>query len=122
MRVTIDWFGKNGYLIEGKPAQFDALTTETRTFLMENSLEWQALTTSADAFPMLDRKAVAAIKTPTLLLSGQNTMQINKTINAELKRLLPNAETAIIRDATHEMWTEQPDKSRAQVAIFFAKH
>ena len=28
MRMTIDWFGKNGYLIEGKPARFDALPTE----------------------------------------------------------------------------------------------
>ncbi len=26
MRLTIDWFGKNGYLIEGKPARFDALS------------------------------------------------------------------------------------------------
>jgi pimeloyl-ACP methyl ester carboxylesterase len=122
MRVTVDWFGKNGYLIEGKPAQFDALPAETHRFIMENSLEWQALTTSSDAFPMLDRAAVRAITVPILLMSGQNTMQINKQIDAELHRLLPKAETVVIRGATHEMWAEQPDVCRARVASFLAKH
>ena len=122
MRVTIDWFGKNGYLIEGKPARFDALPAETRGFIMENALEWQALATSTDAFPMLDRAAVKAIKVPILLMSGQDTMRMNKRIDAELERLLPMAETAVIRGATHEMWAEQPDACRARVASFFAKH
>src|SRR3954469_8039875 len=89
MRLTIDWFGKNGYLLEGRPARFDALPAETRRFIMENALEWRALTTSTDAFPILDRAAVKAIKVPILLMSGQDTMQINKRIEAELERLLP---------------------------------
>jgi pimeloyl-ACP methyl ester carboxylesterase len=122
MRMTVDWFGRNGYLIDGKPAKFDTLPAETRNFIMANSLEWQALTTSSDAFPMLDRAAVKAIKVPILLMSGQNTMLINKRIGAELVRLLPKAETVIIRDATHEMWAEQPDVCRARVTLFFAKH
>ena len=33
-----------------------------------------------------------------------------------------NAETVIIRGATHEMWAEQPDVCRARVVSFFAKH
>ena len=122
MRLTTDWFGKNGYLIEGKPARFDTLPPETRSFMMANALEWQALTTSSDAFPMLDRKAVKALEVPILLMSGQNTMQMNKMIDAELERLLPRAETVVIRGATHEMWAEQPDACRARVASFFAKH
>jgi len=122
MRVTIDWFGKNGYLIEGKPARFDALPPETRSFIMANALEWQALTTSSDAFPLLDREAVKALKAPILLMSGQNTMQMNKLIDAELERLLPKAETVVMRGATHEMWAEQPDACRARAASFFAKH
>jgi len=122
MRITINWFGKNGYLIDGKPAGFDALPVETRGFLMENALEWQALTTSSDAFPLVDRTAVRAVKVPVLLMSGQNTMQLNKRIDAELERLLPSAETAVIPGATHEMWTEQPEACRASVASFFEKH
>ena len=122
MRITIDWFGRNGYLIEGKPARFDALSAETRGFIMENALEWQALTTSSDAYPMLDRAEVKAIKLPILLMSGQNTIPMNKLIDAELERLLPKAETVVIKGATHEMWAEQPDACRARVAAFFAKH
>jgi pimeloyl-ACP methyl ester carboxylesterase len=49
-------------------------------------------------------------------------MQINKQISAELKRLLPKAESLVIRGATHEMWAEQPDVCRARVAAFIAKH
>jgi non-heme chloroperoxidase len=122
LRITIDWFGRNGYLIEGKPAQFDALPAETRAFIMENSREWQALTTSPDAYPMLDRAAVQAVAAPMLLMSGENTMPINKLIDAELQRLLPKAETAVIRGATHEMWAEQPEVCRARVVSFFGKH
>jgi pimeloyl-ACP methyl ester carboxylesterase len=122
LRITIDWFARNGYLIEGKPAQFDALPPEIRDFIKQNSLEWQALTTSSDAFPMLDRAAVKAIKVPILLMWGQNTMQLNKLINAELQRLLPKAETVMIRGATHEMWAEKPDVCRARVVSFIAKH
>lgn len=121
MRITFDWFGRNGYLIDGKPARFDALPAETRDFVMQNALEWQALTTSADPFPMLERADVSAVKVPVLLMSGTNTMPINKRIDEELKRLLPNAETVVIRDATHEMWAERPDECRARVAAFFAK-
>ena len=122
MRMTFDWFGRNGYLIDGKPARFDALPAETRDFVMQNALEWQALTTSADPFPMLERADVSAVKVPILLMSGQDTMRMNKRIDAELERLLPKAETAVIRGATHEMWAEQPDACRARVASFFAKH
>lgn len=122
LRITIDWFGRNGYLIDSKPAKFDALPAEIRSFIMQNSLEWQALTTSSDAFPMLDRAAVKAINVPILLMSGQNTMHINKKISAELQRLLPKAETVVIPGATHEMWAEKPDVCRARVASFIATH
>ena len=122
MRITFDWFGKNGYLIEGKPARFDALPAATRDFVMENALEWQALTTSSDAYPMVEGVEVKAIKVPTLLMSGQNTMQMNKLIDAELEKLLPKVETVVIQGATHEMWAEQPDACRARVTAFFSKH
>jgi pimeloyl-ACP methyl ester carboxylesterase len=70
----------------------------------------------------LDRAAVKAIKVPILLMSGQNTVQVNKRIEIELERVLPKAETVVIGGATHEMWAEQPDACRARVAAFFAKH
>jgi non-heme chloroperoxidase len=122
MRVTIDWFGRNGYVIEGRPARYETLSAEVRDFMTENALEWQALTTSANAFPMIDRKAVRAIRTPVLLMSGENILPMNKLIDAELRRLLPQAEVAIIPGATHEMWAERPDECRAGAVAFFERH
>jgi non-heme chloroperoxidase len=122
LRITIDWFGRNGYVIDGKPAHFDTLPPEIRAFILQNSREWRALTTSSDAFPMLDRAAVKAVKVPILLMSGQNTMQLNKLIDAELRKLLPRAEAVVIRGATHEMWAEQPDVCRARISSFIAEH
>jgi hypothetical protein len=49
-------------------------------------------------------------------------MQVNKRIETELERVLPKAETVVIRGATHEMWAEQPDACRERVAAFFSKH
>jgi pimeloyl-ACP methyl ester carboxylesterase len=122
MRVTVDWFGKNGYLIDGKPAQFDTLPAETRDFMMANALEWQALTTSSDAYPMLDRAAVHAVAGPVLLMSGEKTLLMNQRIDAELQRVLPNAEIVVIPNATHEMWAEEPELCRARLSAFIAKH
>jgi pimeloyl-ACP methyl ester carboxylesterase len=122
MRVPVDWFARNGYLFDGKPAQFDALPAEIRDFIMANALEWQALTTSSDAYPMLDRAAVKAIAVPILLMSGERTLLMNQRIDAELQRLLPKAEILVIPNATHEMWAEQPDLCRTRVSAFIAKH
>jgi len=122
MRVTIDWFGKNGYLIGGEPARFDTLPAEAREFMMANALEWQALTTSSDAYPFLDRAKVTGIRVPILLMSGEKTLLMNQRIDAELQRLLPKADAVVIPGATHEMWSEQPDLCRSQVSAFIAKH
>ena len=122
MRVTIDWFGKNGYVLAGQPARWDTLPAEVRAFIMENSAEWHALTTSSDAFPIVDRAAVTAIHVPVLLMSGEKSLKVNQLVDAELARLLPAAEAVTIAGATHEMWAEKPDECRERALAFFAKH
>ena len=122
MRVTINWFGKNGYVLAGQPARWDTLPAEVRAFIMENSAEWHALTTSSDAFPIVDRAAVTAIHVPVLLMSGEKSLKVNQLVDAELARLLPAAEAVTIAGATHEMWAEKPDECRERALAFFAKH
>jgi non-heme chloroperoxidase len=122
MRVTTDWFGKNGDRIDGKAATFDTLDPGTRQAMMANSLEWEALTTSADAFPAIDRAAVKSLRSPVLLMSGEDSLAMLKQIDGELRRLLPSADVAVIAGASHEMWAERPDECRARVMAFFAKH
>lgn len=87
----------------------DDLPAEVRQAMDDNLWGWEAFTTSRDCFPMLDKQRVAQLPMPILLLAAENTLPIHKLINAELERLLPQAQRVTIPDATHEMWTEQPD-------------
>jgi pimeloyl-ACP methyl ester carboxylesterase len=91
------------------PGAYDQLPAEDLQGWQENLGEWEALTTSRDAFPLLAQDQVAQLQLPTLLLTGERTLPIHQLVNAELERLLPHAQRACIRDATHGMWGEQPE-------------
>jgi pimeloyl-ACP methyl ester carboxylesterase len=89
-----------------------------RQGLEENLDGWEAFTTSHDCFPMLDKAQVADLPAPILLLTAENTLATHQLINAELVRLLPQAQHVSIQDATHEMWTEQPEACSEAVLHF----
>jgi pimeloyl-ACP methyl ester carboxylesterase len=96
----------------------DDLPPEVRQPLEENLGGWEAFTTSHDCFPMLEKERVAQLPMPILLLGGANTSPLNQLVNAELERLLPQAQQVTIPDATHEMWSEQPDACGEAVLHF----
>lgn len=87
----------------------DELPADIRRPLEENLGGWEAFTTSYDCFPMLDKEQVAHLPMPILLLTAANTLPIHQMVNDELERLLPQPPRVIIPDATHEVWTEQPN-------------
>jgi pimeloyl-ACP methyl ester carboxylesterase len=89
---------------------------------MGNIREWEALTTSRNAFPALSREKVKRIKIPVLMLSGERSLKVLKFIDEELKPLLPNAERIIVQSATHDMWSEQPDTLNKAAFGFLEKH
>jgi pimeloyl-ACP methyl ester carboxylesterase len=89
-----------------------------RQVLDENLSGWEAFTTSADCFPMLEKQQVAQLPMPILLLTAVNTLPIHQLVNSELVRLLPQAKHVTIADATHEMWTEQPEACGRAVLAF----
>jgi non-heme chloroperoxidase len=91
------------------PGAYDQLPAEDRQGWQENLGEWEALTTSRDAFPMLPQEQVAKLQLPTLLLTGERTLPIHQLVNAELERLLPHAQRVCISDATHGLWGQQPE-------------
>jgi len=96
----------------------DKLPADIRQTLEENLAGWEAFTTSADCFPMLDKEQVAQLPMPILLLTAANTLPIHQDVNAELARLLPQVTQVTIPDATHEMWAEQPDACGEAVLAF----
>lgn len=114
MRVLADYFYGPGAL--------DQIPDPDRERIMENALEMKALCTSDDAIPPLSHEEIKQIKVPTLLLSGERTLEIHKYVDRELERLLPNCERVIIPNASHEMWAEFPNECVDAVRTFLTAH
>jgi len=96
----------------------DQLPADVRQMMDQDIWGWEAFTTSSDSFPMLDKALVAQLPMPTLLLTAEKTLPIHQVVNGELVRLLPQAKHVVIPDATHEMWSEQPDACGQAVLEF----
>jgi pimeloyl-ACP methyl ester carboxylesterase len=113
MRTSVEFFAGADVL--------DELPPEVRQELEENLAGWEAFTTSQDCFPMIDKAQVAELPMPVLLITAENTLPIHQLVNDELSRLLPQAEHALLRDATHEMLDEQPQAFAAALIEFLRK-
>jgi pimeloyl-ACP methyl ester carboxylesterase len=114
LRITCDYFSGKG--------SYDQLPTGSKQSLLDNIREWKALTTSRDAFPMLSRDAVASLKVPILLITGEKTLAPLRMINDALNHLLPNAEQVTVPRATHDMWLEDPETCGQATVTFLTKH
>lgn len=96
----------------------DDLPAEVRQVFEDNLHDWEALTTSSDAFPMIAKERVKQMQIPTLSLTGAQTTPLQHLVNDELERLLPQGTRVTIPDATHEMWSQQPEACGAAVLQF----
>ena len=76
--------------------------------LIANLAEWRAIAYSSNAFPAVSKQDVQNLKMPVLLLSAGQTMAVLKLTNAELKRLLPNAQNFQLAEGTHDYWVTNP--------------
>ena len=101
-----------------RPGAFDKLIPILRTRLQQNVREWGAVAMSSQPFPPIDKEAVAQIKGPILLVSGQHTLPIMRQIDAELRRLLPKAKCVVLEGATHDMINEMPVESSEAIVEF----
>ena len=104
------------------PGALDQIPEPERERIMVNALEMKALTMSEDAFPTLSHEEIQQIKAPTLLLSGEQTLEVHKCVDRELERLLPDCERVIIPNSSHEMWAEYPKECADAVRKFLADH
>ena len=64
--MTVTYFAGEGV--------FEQVPEAQRKYWIGNLPEWQALTTSRDAFPALSREDVKRIKAPALMLSGERLL------------------------------------------------
>jgi pimeloyl-ACP methyl ester carboxylesterase len=73
-------------------------------------------------FPDIKATDIAAIKLPTLMLSGAKSYPFLGVIDGELERLIPGVKRITFPDATHQMWLEHPDLCRAAVVGLIGAH
>jgi pimeloyl-ACP methyl ester carboxylesterase len=98
---------------------YDKIPEPFRKRLLRNARELEALVTSDNMYPALDRDSVRKIAAPTLLLSGEKSPPVHKSVDEELARLLSQkGQRVIIRDADHGMWFQQPEACRKAVLEF----
>ena len=86
--------------------RFAGFPPHMRARIMEDSRDFEALTTSTDAFPPLPREAVQALEQPVLMLSGAKTPRMHALLDAEIARMLRHVERRIFQDSGHDLWIE----------------
>ena len=105
----------------GSNDAYDHIPSEFREMLRANIVEWEAIMTSSNAFPMVDRASVHQLSMPILMLSGEKSYAIGKAIDAELERVLVNEKRVIIPNGTHDMCTEYPQVCAAEIGRFLGQ-
>jgi non-heme chloroperoxidase len=113
LRISLDYFVG--------PGGIDKIPAEFRTALLANILEWQALTTSRDAFPPISREQIRNLQIPVLMLSGGKTYPMLRLTDNELERHLQNGRRQIIPDGTHDVCSEQPSVCAAAIRTFLGQ-
>lgn len=101
----------------GRP-MFGSWTSERIDAVMRNAAAMQALTQSRDAFPDMQRSAVACLRMPTLLLHGEHTSAPHRQVMNELSRVMSHSNPAEIPFAGHGSPNENPDGFNAAVGQF----
>ena len=100
------------------PGGIDSIPDDFRSALLANIREWQALTTSRDAFPPITREQVQSLKVPVLMLSGGKTYPMLRLTDDELERHLRDGRRQIIPDGTHDVCSEQPSVCTTAIRAF----
>ncbi len=104
MRGIID-----GFLGAGT---FDALPDRARARVLQNARDWEAHVRSPEPFPALSREALAALRIPTLMLTGTRTTRLHALVDDQLATLLPDVRRVRVEGATHDLWADAPDVCR----------
>jgi len=81
-----------------------------RDALEPNLREWEVLTVSAIPFPVPSTRLIKEFHVPVLLLTGDRTLPVLERCVAALTERFPESERVMIRNASHDMWSETPRK------------
>lgn len=105
------------YVFGGKDA-WENFSPQDRADTMKDAHEWDVMMTKGTLFPDLPPDAVRRIDVPVLMFSGARSYPFLALTDAELARLLPNAQRVVIPGVGHQMWLQKGDICRARTAEF----
>lgn len=97
---------------------FDALPDRARARVLQNARDWEAHVRSPEPFPALPRAALAALRVPTLMLTGTRTTRLHALVDDQLAALLPDVRRVHVPDATHDLWADAPAFCRDAALAF----
>lgn len=87
---------------------FDRFPPEVRSLIVDNACEFKVETASADFWTPVTCTDAGRVATPTLLLTGAESLRMFQLIVDELSRCLPNNEYRMLPGSTHEMPADNP--------------
>ena len=112
-------------------ASFRELGPSYRAAYPEGVAAWEALEHASRSVPdrirqptqnKVDYAALKTITVPALVFTGSADLYMPPSLMLQYARHLPNVETAILAEAGHSAYWEQPEAFNALVLDFLARH
>jgi pimeloyl-ACP methyl ester carboxylesterase len=104
--------------VSGQAGAFDRVPEPARLRMLDNARELAAETASPGYFTDFPIGQVEQISTPMLLLRGQHSPKMFHRIVDRLAEYVPNAQQAVIPDASHSMPSNNPPVYNQVVMAF----
>ena len=113
--------GLRSYMLQVAGRPLDQLPPEVREVQIRNekTLLVEVQTAEREPFGEMDAQKIT---TPTLLLTGENSIPYLKRTALELSKILPNVEFRTISRAGHSMHTQNPKEYNDKVLGFLVAH
>lgn len=90
----------------------------TRVIEPANPRSYSEIVDSRSSMP--SQKALAGLRTPVLIISGDRGGRLTDG-GGHLMKILPNAERVVIRDAAHDPWAADSEAFLGAVAVFLRR-
>lgn len=101
---------------------FEQFPPPVQHLIMDNACEFKAETSSSGFWTPFTREEAEQITTPTLLLTGEESLRMFQLIVYELEDCLPDNECVTIPESTHEMPADDPEAYNEIVLEYLDKH
>ena len=101
---------------------FSNAPKKLQNLMTDNITELKGMVFSENLFPPLECGDIKKIKTPVLLIKGENSPEIILAITDELDKCIVNSELKILPDSSHGLELENPQEFNKIVLEFIGKN